>query len=413
MSTTRKLRGYLAITGALALAVLLGACGTTVSPTALPAEIDVRKLNVGKYPTEPRNAHDDAYVPNFYEMGKVAAMRLSDHVVSAYEIDKSMKYGLHSGTIPGRPDELGDWSAVEQIIKRNKMMFGFESQGSDNASTFLAFPGWPVPSPAKSRYAATMVMQFPDADRARTAAAEFHEADFATFKDSNQRISLPKHPTAQSHWRPDAPVLRTVLAHGSYVVAFLVSTPETDLTALTTLADRAYDLQLAQLDQLPALIAAQTIDLPWDPDRLLDRVLDPDGKQLKPGYDDDDGFVSGSHGMLHFAKDRELADTRFGARNIGRFAALGRTPVIQLADDDAARAVVRDRITMTAVARDAAAPPDLPDSACVENQESATKSKRFTCIVAYHRYVGFVSANQLGDAQQQAAAQYALFANNR
>ena len=57
-------------------------------------------------------------------------------------------------------------------------------------------------------------------------------------------------------------------------------------------------------------------------------------------------------------------------------------------------------------------PPNLTGATCVENKQLAAK-KRFSCILAYKQYVGIVSSEQLLDAQQRAAAQYAVFANSR
>ncbi|MGK8520531.1 hypothetical protein ACRS6B_02715 [Nocardia asteroides] len=83
MTTFRSAAATLAC--AVAAAILTG-CGSTTPGTAQPGEIDIRRLDTGNYPTEPPNAHDDDYQPLFIDMGKVAAMRLADHVASAYDM---------------------------------------------------------------------------------------------------------------------------------------------------------------------------------------------------------------------------------------------------------------------------------------------------------------------------------------
>lgn len=409
-----------AVLGALiTAAVLVSGCGGAVSPTALPAEVDVRTLDVGPYPTEPSNAHDDDYVPDYSGRQRIAAARLANSVVSAYEIDSAMKYG-RSATLFGAtwaPDDLGERTANEAIIKRHKMVYGFETHGSDDTSYVSTYPDWPrrLESKPKQMYAATMVLQFPNAEQATAAAAEFYEADFARYREQNQPITLPKHPAARAHWQPGNGFARTTLAHGPYVVAFLLATTEADPNALAALADRAYELQLPLLDKLTPLSPDEVWDLPWDPDHVLKRVLNPDKAALRPDYND--FYVTGKRGLIQFADNRELATDRLGAMNVIDFAVLGDTMVARAADSAAAEMIVTDRITPTPVAGEAAAPANVPHSACVENKVDSklggSNSRRFTCLVAYREYVGFVHSAQLVDAHQQAAAQYAVFANTR
>jgi hypothetical protein len=57
-------------------------------------------------------------------------------------------------------------------------------------------------------------------------------------------------------------------------------------------------------------------------------------------------------------------------------------------------------------------PKDIPDTKCAQIPTSEDV-KNFTCAVRYRRYVGLVWGRQLDDAQQRAAAQYALLANSQ
>ncbi|MFG1794341.1 hypothetical protein [Nocardia sp. NPDC049149] len=392
---------------------ILAACGSIVPGTAQPGEIDIRNLDTGNYPTLPLNAHDDDYRPHFHEMKDVAAMRVADHVASAYDIDPRMKYGSLTWSISSgvMPEELGRKSEMEPIAKRHKMIYGFKSNGSDAEGGIFATTDWPAKRQANSTTVSTMVMQFPDDARAKAAATEFAEADLAATAGQNQPAALPKYAEAHGNWRPGSPFLRTTLARGPYVVAFLVSTPDPVLNSMVALAEKAYDTQFSLLEQLPTLSPEQLLQLPWDPDHLLSRTLNPD-KFQRPSFDDSNALFS-LRGVLQYAKDRDYAKQRFTAMRADKFALSSGTLVVHTAGPDAARKVVADRITPTVVSGDAEAPAGLPDSACVENKSGAASAKRFTCIVAYHEYVGFVSSNQLGDAKQRAAAQYSLFANSR
>ncbi|WP_280497045.1 DUF7373 family lipoprotein [Nocardia asiatica] len=409
MTTFRAAAAALACT--LTAAILAG-CGSTTPGVAQPGEIDIRRLDTGNYPTEPPNAHDDDYQPLFIDMGKVAAMRLADHVASAYDIDPRMKYSwtpasVSKGVLPG---ELGRPEDMRPIAERNRLMYGFHTNGSDqNVSLFAS--GWPTKPRPNSTTVATTVMQFPDPERARQAATEFHDADLGAYRDQNEPVTLPRQPGARAHWRPGSPFLRAVLAHGSYVVSFLVSANAPDRNALIALAEKAYDVQLPLLDQLPPLTEEEMLRLPWDPDHLLSRTLNP-AKVQSPSYDDSHALF-GLRGIIQYAEDRDYAKQRFTAMGAEKFAVSGGTLVIRTASREAARRVATERITPTVVAGPADPPPHLPDSACVENRSGLFDDRRFTCVVAYKEYVGFVAANQLLDAQQRAAAQYSIFANSR
>ncbi|WP_107654226.1 DUF7373 family lipoprotein [Nocardia suismassiliense] len=394
------------------LAAGLTACGSTMPGTVEPAEIDIRTLDTGSYPTEPLNAHDDDYKPDFITMPHIAAMRLSDYVVPAYEIDPKLKYGqlpfeITRGSLPS---ELGIEPDLKPIAARHKLLFGFRTTGFDQKTSIIP-SGWPVKTRQNTTTISTMVMQFPDVERATAAATEFHDADFAANRD-NQRVPLPKYPAARAQWRPDAPFLRTTMAHGPYVVALLVSSNGPDLPALTALAEKTYDIQLPVLDQLKPLTEEETYQLPWDPDHLLSRALNPN-KFERPAIGTQ--ALYNLRGIVQYADDLSVAKQRFSAMNADRFAVSDGTIVARAPDAAAAKKIVAERLTPAPVANDAAAPPNVPDSACVEHRQEAFnfEMKRFTCVVAYRQYAGFVTGNQLLDVHQRAAAQYAIFANSR
>ncbi|MFE7720428.1 hypothetical protein ACFU44_15465 [Nocardia rhizosphaerihabitans] len=402
---------------AAVLTTVLTACGSTVSGTGVPGEIDVRTLDVGSYPTEPVNAHDDDPVPAFYEMDTVASMRIADHTIHAYDIDPQMIYGNRADANYARflPAQLGDSPAMQAIAEKHKMLYGFHSSGaSKDISPNVSGSDWPSKKDDNRLTATTMVFQFPDAERATAAAREFHDTDFATKEGRNQPVSLPKYPAAHAHWRPDSPFLRTVLPHGHYVIAFLLSVATPDLSALTTLAESAYTKQIEALAKTTPLNDEQIMTLPWDPEHLLMRTLNPDELTMP---DSTYFFVGGKQGAVHHSggplpDDRQYIDQQLTKMNPQQVAVSWGSIGIRTPDAETASRAVTDKLFPWRTETDVAPPPNLPDSACVENKRFAAK-KRFSCIVAYHQYVGIVSSEQLLDAQQRAAAQYALFANSR
>ncbi|MDO3647245.1 DUF7373 family lipoprotein [Nocardia mangyaensis] len=402
---------------AATLTTVLTACGSTLSGAPLPGETDISTLDVGSYPTEPLNAHDDDPVPPFYKMYEVAAMRLADFVINSAEIDPAMKYGKRARSVSAgvTPWALGDDGVMSPIAKTHKLLYGFESSGASRDTSVNTLGGWPSKRDDNELTASTMVFQFPTTEQAAAAAQEFHDADLAAQENRNQPVTLPDYPAAKSHWRPDSPFLRTLLPHGPYVIAFLLSVDTPDQQALVTLAQTAYAKQIEALDKTTPLSDKEVMTLPWDPDHLAMRTLNPEELTSPDGS----GFylVTGRHGILHYSGDPLPSDRGYIAEQLTKMdaqqVALSWGSIgIRTPDAETARRAVTEQLFPWQVEADADAPPNLPDSACVENRSLAAP-KRFSCILAYNEYVGIVSGNQLLDAQQRAAAQYALFANTR
>ncbi|MBF6171354.1 DUF7373 family lipoprotein [Nocardia blacklockiae] len=413
-----RLRRWAGILAAAGLAATLSACNATLAGTAQPGEVDIRKLDVGSYPIEPVDIYAD-YRPGFYQMDDVAAMRLSDFVATAEDVDPRLIYGGDAGSFTaGAMDSLvGRTDLTEPIAKGNKMLFGFKSEGADR-STYILDSGWPTVS--RSTPDATtvnmIVMQFPDADSAQRSADEFYAADFDANKDSNQPLPLAKYPKAHSHWRPTGTAARTFAAHGSYVVTAVVSVPKPDPSGLTTLTEKAIDTQFGLLDQLKPVSDEEALHLPWDEDHILSRTLNPD-EVYKPGLVGYPG-IYGRRGILQLMPDRAQARKTFETIGADRFAVTDAALLARAKDTESAKKAVTEPLVIHSMAKKADAPPNVPDSTCVENRtgtgsSAQTRVKRFTCIVAYRQYVSYLNAAQLLDAQQRAAAQYALLANSQ
>ncbi|MFC9892374.1 hypothetical protein ACFVMC_01655 [Nocardia sp. NPDC127579] len=398
--------------GALALALALTACGSTVSGTSAPGEIDVRALNVGKYATVPYHAHNDEIVPSFQYKREIAAMRLAEHVATSYDIDPRLTsgywpYSISTGVLP---DALGRRADLEPIAVRNKLLYGLVTNGSDRDFSLSAgSDDWATKSTAEETIVVSMVMQFPDAERAQTAAREFHEASFAA-NPANQPVTLSKYPAAHTYWRPGTPFLRTLLARGPFVVGFLVSTPDTEPTALQALAEKSYETQVPMLDRVQPLSATEMFQLRWDTGNLVSRALPNSTATPQPSYSGRRVTV-GRQGLLHFARDRAVAKAAYTALGTDAFGMTEDALVARLPDAAAARRIVADLIVPFEKVRVAAAPAQLPDSACAETKRRGSGAQ-FTCVVAYHEYVGIVSSRTIADVHQRAAAQYALLANS-
>ncbi|NEW39094.1 hypothetical protein GV794_17010 [Nocardia cyriacigeorgica] len=401
--------------GLLATSVM--ACGDTLTGSPLPGEIDVRNLDTGQYPTEPVDAHDDPIRAPFYDMKQVAGMRVADYVATADEIDPALKYTLEDQVtfevmIESEFDRFG--TDMRTIAETNRYLYAFASGGSSEPAYITQLSRqWPKKSEPKSTTLATIVLQFPDEDSAKLAAQQFHDRDLAQFTEKNRPVALDKYPGAHSHWNPESPFMRSTIAHGTYVVGYQISAPSNDLQALTSLTEKAYDTQLPLLDQLPPITDVQLLSLPWDPDRLVVRAMDPLNSGA-PSLGDSSSSV-GLRGILHVAPDRATARSSYKAMNAVRFGSAGDSIVVRTENDESARKAVTDKLFPFATTRSAAPPLNIPDSTCAETSEKygTARFDRFVCMVAYHNYVGIVTSDQLVDVHQRAAAQYSILANAR
>ncbi|MGF6884059.1 hypothetical protein ABIA39_003700 [Nocardia sp. GAS34] len=414
--TSPRRRLIVALAG-IGLATTLTACGSAVHGSAGPSEIDVRTLDIGSYPVDPLDIHDDD-PPDLLDSLQIAGLRLSEFVTTAYDVDPRMRVGLTSqsftsGLLPG---SLGPGDAMTAVAKRDDMYFGFESAGSDQGN-FLGSGDWPTPDKQNSTTIDLMVMQFADPATAARAAGDFYAADIGGNK-ANQPVPLGKYPDAHAHWRPGAPVMRSFLAHGSYVEAVVAFAPTADQANLSALSEKTYDTEGPVLDQLSPISDVDTLNLAWDPEYLLSRALNPD-QDGNPTFGDQNA-VFGPRGILHYLPDRADAKKTFTAIGGLKFARTGDALVVRTADAADAAKAVTDRLTPGPHHSNAEAVPKLPASACVDNSDGGDEwasslggQKRFTCIVAYRNYVGYVESNQLIDAHQRAAAQFALLANSQ
>ncbi|WP_410873778.1 hypothetical protein [Nocardia sp. A7] len=401
---------------AAAVAAVLTACSSALSGTPVPGETDIRALDTGSYPIEPLNAHDDDPVLPFYEMYEVAALRLADYVISPGDISSELIYGTSAATAWRSvvPSWLG--RGAGDIAVRHKLLYGFEVGGASIDKSITSFD-WPSKDPSNKFTGNTVVLQFPDSQRATAAAEELYDADFGLQEGRNQPVTLPAHPNARAHWRPDSPFLRTFMPHGSYVIGLLLSVPTPDRTALTTLAESAYTKQIEALSRTTPLTEEEVITLPWDADHLLMRTLNPD-QSTKPDSVGTGYLRTGKPGALHYAagrllpRDRAYVDKQLTAMNAEQIAIAAGTIVIRTPDPESADRAVSEKLFPWQVRLGADPAPKVPDTTCVENRPTDSV-KRFSCLLAYNEYVGIVSSSQLLDAHQRAAAQYAIFANTR
>ncbi|MEV6069744.1 hypothetical protein AB0L82_24620 [Nocardia sp. NPDC052001] len=399
---TSRIRGAVVLMAAL----LTAGCGSNVGGSAQPGEIDVRTLDVGKYATGPLEERF-IYYPDLGKGFNLAATRLADKLANGSDIDPRLTYGtgMRAFIDPDKGNLLAKSSRA--VLADNGMLFG---AAASTAEKSVDSDG---KLPDNITFAALTVVQFATEAAADKAAREMEAADFGVAAAANQPVTLSKYPAAHAHWRPDQPSLGSRLAHGKYVVDLVVGLPAPDLTQLTALTERAYDVQLGLLDGLAALSKEDALRLPYDPDDMLRRTLNPSGLG---NPDTTSQYVSETHGFLNQLTDQAYWRHVFDENGVDRVAnstEMSNTTLLYRARDTAQARALAGLILTKAYPGATGAPSALPNAICGERTKKDNfYTKRYRCAVTYRRYVATVEGDQLADVHQRANAQYALLANS-
>lgn len=388
----------------LVLTTALAACGG-VTGTPVAAELDIRTLDVGTYPTLPLD-YRYSYPNTVDQARQLAIMRLADQTVTGAEVDPRFRYGLRFEGIADTEDVMVALADVNgPVVERHGMLYGFTSSSVDKEPPALeqSVPG--------SSGLKVVVFQFPDEATAKIAAADIDAADFSVAADQNQRVVIPGHPEAHAHWRPGVASLGATAARGAYVVSVFVQLTEPEQQAMAEVVRKTFDAQYPLLDALPPLTAEDMVRLPFDPEGMIVRTLTPND-YISLGLDYQAVLAPRGYASQQVDQQEWLTAAReAGIERIARAPYSGReTLLYRLRDDDAATALA-GTVLGAGYGKTADAPKDLPDARCGEVVDGGPLTARFTCVVVYQRYVATVQSQQLADAHQQAAAQYSVLAN--
>ncbi|NEW39097.1 hypothetical protein GV794_16995 [Nocardia cyriacigeorgica] len=388
---------------ALAIAATAALTGcSAVSGTALPGEPDLRGFDIGSYPTAPLDMRWE-YMNSVPSGTELAVMRLSDNVINGIDVDPKLKYNRG---VEGFNDSRAATKLLADVngpvLDRHNFMFGIGLTSADTAKT--------ADKSAGGTTITIGVLQFPDDKAAQAAARDLDQTDFAVAPDQNKPVELKKYPDAHSHWRPGIPTLGSTMAVGSYVITLLLTWPSPDLDSLTTLAEKTYATQVPMLKELSPLSKREVLELPFDPDSMLQRTLASEDFYFTP----DAGKVGTyqPRGLLHWVGEPTDVQKAMQDNGVDRIALADETYLWRTRDADAAAQFADTRLTASRWTP-IDAPKDVPDARCSEDADPNDPDQKYVCIVRYDRYVAQVQSGQPVDVRQRAAAQYALLANSQ
>ncbi|MEV6773654.1 hypothetical protein AB0N05_33975 [Nocardia sp. NPDC051030] len=388
--------------------VLASGCTTAGHPSE--THVDLSKLDVGDYSTEPMNAPS---APDGKYGKLIESVRMGEAMIDPVLADPAAKYSLSVGVAALPTSDyvtrrLGD--AVKSVLDQQRMVAGFWVGGTDTEGRAAQV--------GKMHRLSVTLLRFPDDATAKAAADGIDAADFAVSPD-NVAVTVPGYAAARGHWRPTVPTMAATLAHGSFVVSVLTELPSTDLPALSDIAAKTFAAQLPALDKFQPTPVDGLAGLALDRDGMLRRALPAKrGEWPFPtqstvpvnsiaNWDDpivDSGIVYGPQ-VIHLKYARPESAKLAPAEAFAKVSFFG---VMRFPDAKSARKYYGPPKVLAENYREADGPAGVPDIRCDEDTTSKVSQQRFFCFVLYHRYVGYVASDELKDAQRKAAAQYAL-----
>src|SRR5690606_31237555 len=211
---------------------------STVTGTPVAAEVDVRTLEVSDYPIEPLDVNGVRVASD----GPILeGLRMAGAIAVPHEIDDDLVHNWGTDVIDS-PKKAADASAISNVnlptLERHGFLVAFDIAEADEP-----FPTDVRPTETDATVTRVVLMRFPDADRARTAARELESTDFAVSPD-NRPVTVPGYPQAHAHWRPGIKTVSALMAHGEIVISLFLQHPTPDLDAMTTRLREIFDAQL-------------------------------------------------------------------------------------------------------------------------------------------------------------------------
>jgi hypothetical protein len=387
----------LACIAVISVALLSAACSTVVDGSAVKQTgapsgptIDVSKLDVGPYPTQPSQplgVTGDPMRGVFVE-----AQRMANNVVGPWEVDSTVTGWFGFGATPllnaGDLANIGP-EPFAAAAGRHNFINGFVSARTAEGQKILL----------------NAVLRFADPDAASAAAADFGDVASKT-GTGVQRAEIPGHPdtvaasytqTEGSTGKPWSAV-RAFTPHGPYVFMQLAQAADGMASAIGLVA-KTVDKQGPTIDQFRATDPAEFTDISLDPTGLLARTLPVPDKEATAIQN----ATYEQRGALHFQSDPARSSTLFSETGTD-LVAMAKTNVYQTKDaGSAARIVDGFFAELQPTSKPAKPVNNLPDSRCLQ-----LKDNSFYCLGAADRYAIETTSQTLLDAQQQVAAQYAM-----
>jgi hypothetical protein len=391
----------LAYIALVSVALLSAACATEVEGSAVKESgaksgptVDVSKLDVGPYPTQPSQPLGTTGDPSRGVL--VEAQRMANNVIGPWEADAAVTklFGFGASVLlnPGDLAQIGPESFAA-AADQHGFINGFVSARTAEGQKILL----------------NAVLRFGDEGAAGAAAAEF--GDIAAKTGTGvQPAQIPGHPDtkAATYTQTEGPTgeqwnaVRAFTAHGPYVFMQLAQAVDSLNTAVGLVA-KTIDLQGPVIDKFRATDPSEFTDISLDPTGLLARTLPVSDNEATTFQN----TTYEQRGALHFQNDPARSAALFSQTGTD-LVAMAKTNVYQTKDSESAERIVDGFYAELQPTSQPAKPVNnLPDSQCLQLED-----RSFYCLGAADRYAIETTSQNLLDAQQQVAAQYAMLLNS-
>jgi hypothetical protein len=381
-------------------------------PAASGAAANTAALDTGTYPTTLREPLRTA---GSSEAGRIVeGRRMAGYVVGPWQVDPKL---IRPGSAGAQviTDKLGLGTVVHPEMLTQVGMapiitgFSCERSAADPAD------------PTSLRNAAVRVA---DADTANSLAQALAAGGLnmppAVLKTASmiptepiRAIPIPNHPEASGMLLVHNEGLLSVQeviaisAHGPFVLIQVARSAQGPEQA-AAMAGSTLDQQIPLIERFTPTDPAQFASLPLDPSGLLARTV-----PLKSGQGTtmSDATYDRSGG-LQLEDDPVTAGPALDAAAVD-VVSTSQTTVYQAVDGPAAQrlsATLADAVAARPGAQAAAAVPGLPQSRCVNVNDTGGIITKFWCTASAENYAFKTVARQLVNAQQQIAAQYKMLA---
>ncbi|MET8799560.1 hypothetical protein ABZV91_24595 [Nocardia sp. NPDC004568] len=383
----------------LAAAVASTACGGTITGRAAPGAtpVDLGKLDVGLFPTEPVAFEMD--ISTDADVYSLEARRMLGFLISPHDVDPELRYLNETqlalpGTTPSLlPEEF------TPISEKNYLVAGVVTARGNN-------------NPRTPQEGTVALLRFGNDEYARVAAAEFGAAmDKRT--PGREKLPIPGHEQAHAGRVPTRDRAQVFAASGPYVVAGSISAPADRADRMADQLKRLLDLQFAAMRELTPTPPDDILDLPVDPEGIMSTALAPEYAGSAAYNELAGAYSPAAH--IHFENDADQLPgyARYGVDLVARNDAT----VYRTASAEQAFTLQSTLSRPAEYDEEIPGPSGLVDARCVQRSTTAIMSDRFFCVTVYERYVAVVGSYGLGDLPapelyQATAAQYAVLANS-
>jgi hypothetical protein len=378
---------------------VIAGCAET-KPTA--SNVDLAKLDVGSYSTAPRGIADQPSLP---QGTLLEGIRIADAVADSSQFDSLLLYLWQADPVPDTASMvplLGE--AGKKVLDQYGWVAGYRASYADrpqleNRAAPSVYVGISI-----------MVLRFPDEAAARSAASAL---EITSWKDFAKTVALPlpKHPEVVARYTPGTGALLADAAIGQFVVHLILEAPPAGIETNVGSLDPVLDAEHALLRDFHPTAVQDIPALPVDRDGLLARMVTTDPAKQPPVSGT--FVVYGPTGALRDQPPKFRKDKLYEKWGVDRLAVTGDQHLYRLRDHQAAMDMMAAFIADSSSSEhEIGADKNVPDERCFETNNPPPNSPAFACRIVFNNFYTLVRDNTAISAEQKAAAQYKLLANN-